>query len=1077
MFPLTLDDIKNLAGVPIYSRGLTYYQKGSVHKFNIDTEEEETIVTAKVTGRRIYEVDLFLEHRTGQVSGHCSCPAAEMMDTCKHMTAVLIKAVNAFSHDDMLPYETDPLVNRATVSYDPHVSESFTEEIISQLTDEQDPSFHPEIPLTVQFTIKPDVGITYWNKGTFSLRLKAGTNSKLYVVKNAKDFLESIAEKRNHYFTPYFTYDPSEHYIAEPLGQFLQLLKEISDHNDWYGEDHYRYSSKKDEINIPPMFSQQTIDHLLTLEEVYVQDDRDFFPLQVKERTFPLLFYVKKENDYIVLSLSDSYKILTSLEGTDFIMDQGIFYKVNEELQFSAFSLYKAIKKTRSSSMALTRPQFEKIAGTVIPILEKYNLILLDQNIMTNIQTEKCNPVVDIEKDGSQLLARLSFQYGRQVIYPFEEREDQEVLIARDMKTERKVVSLIEEAYFHWNGSRLSLNGDENIGRFFYRILPDLRKHATVTLSDEAEEMIAYELPDSVLTFDIDPSNQWFEVSFRTDDISGDEIESILSSLKEKKHYHTTKEGKIMSLDQDHWKDTLHFLERTGLHPESLADGPSLLPKYQALEADELAKGKGSFHRSQAFETLVQSILHPETTEHRIPASLNAELRDYQLRGFQWLKSLSHYGFGGILADDMGLGKTVQALSFILSEQEEKKTGLPFLVVTPSSLLYNWEREGQTFSPSLRIKVIAGSKEERKEMLSDLTDTDVCITSYPLLRRDTDLYEPLSFQGLLLDEAQTFKNHASQTFKAIKKVKAAQAFALSGTPIENRMEELWSLMAVVMPGLFPDRTEFKKVSLDTIHRKAAPFVLRRTKKEVLTELPDKIEQTRYSELTKEQRKLYLAYLERIQSETMQQLSTEGFQKSRMQILGNLTRLRQLCCHPSLFINDYEGESGKMEELMSILEESLANQSRILIFSQFTTMLSLIGEACEKEEISYFYLDGSTPSRERLELASRFNNGEKEVFLISLKAGGTGLNLTGADTVILYDLWWNPAVETQAADRAHRMGQKQVVQVLKMVTKGTIEEKIQALQEKKKSLFDNLIQSGETNLTSLSEEDIRDILSL
>ncbi|WP_337999909.1 DEAD/DEAH box helicase [Paenibacillus urinalis] len=353
----------------------------------------------------------------------------------------------------------------------------------------------------------------------------------------------------------------------------------------------------------------------------------------------------------------------------------------------------------------------------------------------------------------------------------------------------------------------------------------------------------------------------------------------------------------------------------------------------------------------------------------------------------------------------------------------------------------------------------------------------VLITSYPLLRMDADMYSERHFHTFIMDEAQAFKNYATQTAHAVKAINARHRFALTGTPIENSLEELWSIFDVVFPELFQGRKAFNELSREAIARRIRPFLLRRVKADVLAELPEKIESLHTSELLTEQKKLYVAFLAKLRAETVKHLSEKQFDKNRIKILAGLTRLRQLCCHPGLFVEGYQGSSAKFEQLMELIEESRSAGKRVLLFSQFTEMLGIIGRELGAQGIPFFYLDGQTPGQERVEMCQRFNEGERDFFLISLKAGGTGLNLTGADTVILYDLWWNPAVEDQAASRAHRMGQKNVVQVIRLVSRGTVEDKMYELQQRKKNLIEEVIQPGQESSSTLSEEEIREILAI
>ena len=430
----------------------------------------------------------------------------------------------------------------------------------------------------------------------------------------------------------------------------------------------------------------------------------------------------------------------------------------------------------------------------------------------------------------------------------------------------------------------------------------------------------------------------------------------------------------------------------------------------------------------------------------------------------------------GFLADSMGLGKTLQSIAFIVSELEWIRSNkTPVLIVCPSSLTYNWLSELMKFAPQIDAVVVDGQKAERVSLQKEAMEMDVVITSYPLLRSDIKWYENQSFHTVFFDEAQAFKNPLTETARAVKKIKAQHSFALTGTPVENALEELWSIFHVIFPELFRGLQEFSELTRKKVARRVRPFILRRMKEDVLAELPEKIETLEATELFPEQKKLYAAYLAKLRHETLKHLDRETIRKNRIKILAGLTRLRQICCHPGLFVDGYKGSSAKLERLMTIIEEAKNSGRRLLIFSQFTKMLEIIGRELAVSGLPFFYLDGQTPAPERVELCNRFNEGERDVFLISLKAGGTGLNLTGADTVILYDLWWNPAVEEQAADRAHRMGQKNTVQVIKLISRGTIEEKMNELQDKKRHLIEEIIQPTESNAMTLTDEDIRELL--
>lgn len=438
-------------------------------------------------------------------------------------------------------------------------------------------------------------------------------------------------------------------------------------------------------------------------------------------------------------------------------------------------------------------------------------------------------------------------------------------------------------------------------------------------------------------------------------------------------------------------------------------------------------------------------------------------------------------------------GKTIQVLAVILSYINEQKKNnqkpLPSMVACPSSLTLNWLGEVQKFTPTLKALVISGSALEREKKIKNIEKYDIIITSYDSLKRDIDLYDEkmYQFKYMIADEAQYIKNNNTQNAKAIKNIKAEARFALTGTPIENSLSELWSIFDFIMPGYLFKYRKFKELyelaivkennqaKMQKLKKMIEPFVLRRIKKEVLTELPDKTVTVLYNEMEEEQQKIYLSYLAQAKKEVADEIQMNGFENSQIKILALLMRLRQICCHPSLFLQDYEGKSSKLEQCIEVIEDATKGGHKILLFSGYTSMFPIIEKELKKKQINYLKLTGQTKVTDRIELVDKFNEDKDiKVFLISLKAGGTGLNLTGADMVIHYDPWWNLSAETQATDRTYRIGQKNNVQVYKLITKNSIEEKIYELQKKKEKLVDNMLSTQNTFINQLSKEDIMEL---
>jgi superfamily II DNA or RNA helicase len=494
----------------------------------------------------------------------------------------------------------------------------------------------------------------------------------------------------------------------------------------------------------------------------------------------------------------------------------------------------------------------------------------------------------------------------------------------------------------------------------------------------------------------------------------------------------------------------------------------------------------------EEIQQIAEQIQQPNKVQAvEVPSSLQATLRDYQLHGFYWMQFLTKNHFGGILADDMGLGKTLQTLTHILTEKESgRSNNQPSLVLAPTSVVVNWQREAAKFAPSLKILILQGAK--RRNHFSDISNYDIALTSYALIQRDLEHHLAQHYHLIALDEAQHIKNPGAQVSSAIRQLNSTHRLCLSGTPIENNLGELWSLFAFLMPGLLGERSAFNENyrtpiekqndqgKRDTLNRKVGPLILRRTKHDVAKELPPKTEVVHTITLNTQQKDLYETVRAAMDKQVRQAIVARGGE-AQIVFLDALLKLRQICCHPSLlqFESDEmrsaaEAESAKMLYLIEMLETLRAEGHRVLIFSQFTSMLEIIENYLTEQCVSYLILTGAT--KDRQSLVERFQGGEGEVFLISLKAGGTGLTLTGADTVIHYDPWWNPAAENQATDRAYRIGQDKAVMVHKLICAGTVEERIQQMQAKKNTLADNILD-GATQSLDLNEKTLSKLLSV
>ena len=585
------------------------------------------------------------------------------------------------------------------------------------------------------------------------------------------------------------------------------------------------------------------------------------------------------------------------------------------------------------------------------------------------------------------------------------------------------------------------------------------------------------------------------DLEIAADDLSEEELLEVLSSYRQKKKFYRLKDGSFLKLeDNNSVADLLSIMEGLNLPVQEFVRGKMEIPVYRALYLDKVLERKEQFYveRDRNFKTLLKAFKTIEDIDAEVPESLKKVLRPYQESGYRWLRTLSDNRFGGILADEMGLGKTLQMISVLLAEKQERERGakknvpVTSLVVCPASLVYNWAEEFHRYAPELKVVLAAGTKRERQEVISQCETADVLITSYDLLKRDIDAYHDITFNYEVIDEAQYIKNQKTAAAKTVRAVRSRVRFALTGTPVENRLSELWSIFDYLMPGFLYDYKTFQRTyetkivreengeAMERLRRMTAPFLLRRRKQDVLTELPEKIEEVRYARMEQKQRRLYDAQTAMLRNQLRSQ-SDEEFRQNRFQILAEITRLRQICCDPALYLENYDGGSAKREAFMGLIESALDGEHRVLVFSQFTSMLAMLENDLREAKIPYFLITGETPKEKRMNLVKEFNEGTVPVFLISLKAGGTGLNLTGADTVIHYDPWWNLAVQNQATDRAHRIGQKRVVTEYRLIAQNTIEEKIIDLQEKKRKLAEDLLGGDSAADTTFDRDELLTLL--
>lgn len=757
---------------------------------------------------------------------------------------------------------------------------------------------------------------------------------------------------------------------------------------------------------------------------------------------------------------------------------------------------------TEGTSFRYPAREAEETLATLLPALATVGTVAPSPELGARLVTAPFKPAVYLDLVGGNVEARVEFHYGDTVLYPFtaamQEAEPEPAegapkrsapiledgrLLLRDGRAESELLEFFSNAGFVVRGGRIVLRKSRDILAFCTQGVSELSKQAEVYASTAFEKVKPRKL-SARASFHMRGGRLVFELVEESGEALG-ELLPILQAVAQRQQYVRLKTGEFLDV-----RDV------SALAPvvQELLDAAALDDPHAGQDARELSFGSyraaymvsmlrmaGAKTDADAEVEAAMNALGDGEQEMQkyIPSKLQRKLVDYQKRGSGWMLSLYEARMGGILADEMGLGKTVQIIA-ALSAAKRRDGTRKSIIVTPTSLTYHWLAELKRFDETLIVRVITGAREDRRRAIADMKqdDTvDVVLTSYPLLRRDIEFLKDIPLRFAVLDEAQSVKNAQSQGAVAAKELDAQVRIALTGTPMENHTGELWSIFDFILPGYLGTQASFLRrygggEHAEELRERIRPFLMRRLKSEVLKDLPKKHEQYLYAAMTPEQEQVYNGLMQTLRQHVGQALEEGALPRARMQVLSILLKLRQVCCHPKLFLTDYDGESGKLELLVQTVHTAIAGKRRMLIFSQFVGMLQMIRKRLSREGVQCLYLDGETKPEVRQQLCDRFNGGEGRVFLISLKAGGTGLNLTGADLVIHYDPWWNPATEDQATDRAHRIGQTRDVDVVRMIAQGTIEEKVTDLSKRKRAIFDRVVLAGETELSSLTEEDIR-----
>ena len=1056
-----------------YANGQRVLNNDLVSSLDITSEENLICIDGNVISEKLFnEYKTKIEMDTSMISiiaTHCNCLDYEYNGPkknnycCKHLVATFYKALGELAKNPLL-------------------SESISEEnsnfnnkdnVLTMLLGEEKDK--EEIKIEIY------INKNKWNNNLsieFKIGHKSMSSNNLYILKDIDQFLSAYYNNFPINYSKNFTFYNKDQKLSvkdKRLIDFIQMLKDM--------EGKYKHAKISNEgliegkyINIPKYLVRNFFE-VIKKHRVYLNEG--FFYRTVETEILmqapPIDFDLKLIKDNYVLKSSGGMPIVLGSKNEVFLYgtivylpDYEFCYKINPYLKvFNEAKVVTMSVKDEESILRRLIPDFNLISSDVT----------LSKSIKDKIVMEEGQFNFYFDKKVKEITLTLKVKYGAFEFNIFEDCTEK--IIYRNSKKERQVITTLRALGFEEIKGEFYLRmGEDYIFRFFKSEIGKLQEIGEVLYSENFKGVKS--IGTKGISGDIKAGKyDYFEMNFKIGDISSHETTDILRAFRNNLKYYKLKNGEYLDLEELELNKFLKLLDVVS--PKKIDDNHIEIAKNMGAYLDSYLEDKGIRYIKGKTELkkIRDKFRNIEKLKFKEPLDLKGSLRGYQKVGYNWLKTLEYFGFGGILGDEMGLGKTIQAITFILSNK-----GSRTLIVAPTSLTYNWIDEFNKFAPNLKVAAVNGIKEEREETIRYIEKFDVIITTYNLVKRDLESYNAIEFDYCILDEAQNIKNSNSQNAVAVKEIKAKTRFALTGTPIENSLMELWSIFDFIMPGYLYDEKRFsvryhKKLKegpevLEELNRLIKPFILRRKKKQVLKELPDKIEKTLMVTLDEQQKKVYRTYANYAMELIEKKVKEDEFKSSKIEMLSYITKLRQLCLDPSVLMKDYNGGNGKMEALVELLLQSIEGGHRILVFSQFTSVLKNIGKRISEEGIYFSYLDGSIPSEKRINMVKAFNQGENSVFLISLKAGGTGLNLTSADIVIHFDPWWNPAVEDQATDRAHRIGQENVVEVIKIIAKGTIEEKILSLQEEKKKLISQLmgdeLSSGD-NFAALTEKEI------
>lgn len=1121
--------IRALCNTTAYQRGLDIYRTGKrIQSLDIKSEGVVDKISAAVkgSGRNVYNTGFQYDTEADRIKKvYCDCPAFRSYSgICKHCVAVLLE------YGDRKAYERVEV--RKQQDEDQKQVEIFSgTEFPAAVSGSGQPATKTTVELKsllnrqMYSRMLPFSGDSYFGRveletclkfnsvgNCFTVEFRIGCEKK-YILKDVLVFVWNLDHNEKVSYGKNLEFIHSDEAFSEKSRGVLSFIREwVENHHGTYMARYEQLKKITTEVKVRDLTvdRKELEDLLLILGEnsfkFKMNNDPETTWHAVREIPDRILT-IRKKDQGLSLEIPPVY----SVTGIRYHMyfDNAKVYLVSRKELGVVEEFVTCLERLPAGRGFIDEPDMSAFVREMLPSLEKFfHCDLRDFPEETGLECYKAAYEIYLDAPERDWITCKAFSvYGEDKFSVF----DRNVSVqTRDIPGEMGVFVLLSKYFNGYDAQRMELaldcrtgeyenlnGGDETVNmdsseEKLYQLLkegiPAMQKIGTVYISQAIRRMRVMKMPG--IRLGVSLSAGLLNLDLDVEGMDQAQLFDILSRYDRRKKYFRLKDGSFLDVSDGQLLELSVLKDGLQISDSELKKGKTQVPAYRAMYLDSQLKGGDliKVEKDNTFRALIRNMQTMEEHKFQIPKEQEKILRGYQKEGFYWIKTLKHNQFGGILADDMGLGKTLQVIAFLWSEFQESRPeeNRRALVVTPASLVFNWMSEIERFAPGLPATVVTGDVKERKALIQNAGEREVLITSYDLLKRDLKAYQKLDFVVQIIDEAQYIKNHGTQVAKAVKEIRSEFRLALTGTPVENRLSELWSIFDFLMPGFLYSYEKFRKEielpavqysnsdAMERLQKMIRPFVLRRLKKDVLKDLPDKLEKDMFSPLESEQKELYEAHTERLRLMLGMQSDAE-FRTSKLQILAEITRLRQICCYPGLVYEGYKGNSSKLEMCMELVQNAVNGGHKLLLFSQFTTMLDVLAERLKKAKISFYVLTGATSKEKRARLVKTFNEDDTSVFCISLKAGGTGLNLTAADIVIHYDPWWNLAVQNQATDRAHRIGQQNVVSVYRLFMKDTIEERIRALQEMKRELADEILSGEGIGQALISREEVLELL--